>query len=467
MASLVIFYALGIAGASLIRLEFWIIALTAVITFVLATLAVKRPPFGLILILLLALLTGCLNQKNSFKLSRCHIRNLVNIDRNAIYRVSGFIYIDPESKRSHPWYILRAQELQANQLRYKCCGELLVRISFPQELNYGDNLTLTGKLKKLPLSMGLKQKGRNYFASQGVYVGMLIQDPRQIRFERKSKGLKLLRASFRLRSYLERIIQKPLLPLPASILSAMILGQKRHLPWLVKNYMQQSGTVHILVVSGFNVSIVAFLANLLLKILRFKRKIRVILMAFCLVIYCLVTGASNPVVRATVMGLVFLAAYFLKREPDLYNSLFCAALFILIFRPGQLFDLGFQLSFASVLAIAYLYPKFKRLIRLEQCKNKILKFIAEGCLVSFSAWLGTLGIIAWNFRIFTPVTVLANMLIVPLATLITLCGFAMLLAGLISPGLAYLFSLPISMFITLLLNINATMVKLPLACIYF
>jgi hypothetical protein len=114
----------------------------------------------------------------------------------------------------------------------------------------------------------------------------------------------------------------------------------------------------------------------------------------------------------------------------------------------------------------YFYPKLKALIHLETCRIKILKFIGEGCLVSFSAWLGTLVIIALNFRIIAPITVLANILIVPLATLITLCGFTLVLSGLIYPDLANLFSLPTAALITLLLNINAALIKFPFAFFY-
>ena len=80
--------------------------------------------------------------------------------------------------------------------------------------------------------------------------------------------------------------------------------------------------------------------------------------------------------------------------------------------------------------------------------------------------MGTLVIIALNFRIIAPVTVLANILIVPLATLITLCGFTLVLSGLIYPNLAHLFSLSTAALITLLLNINAALIKLPFAYFY-
>jgi competence protein ComEC len=468
LAVLAIFYILGIILADLIPFDFWIMAIVAIIVFVLISILGQRRIYLFwILAFLLALFSGYLNLKNSYRLPRNHIRNLVVYKSDLIYNVSGFITSVPEFKNNRYWFTFRAQELQIDSLKYKCCGELLVKMDFNQALNYGENLMLIGKLCRPHSFNRASRNYQNFLARQGIYLIMPIQDFRQIIKLGGFSGIKLIRSCLGLCSYLEGIINQYLPALPASILSAMVLGQKRSIPWLVNNSMIKSGTVHILVVSGFNVGIVAFIINLLLKILRFPRKGRIILTAVCLFMYCLITGATNPVIRATIMGLVFLVAYFLKREPDIYNSLASAALFILVINPQQLFDIGFQLSFISVLAIVYFYPKLNALMHLESCRIQILKFIGEGCLVSFSAWLGTLAIIAINFRIIDLVTVLANILIVPLATLITLCGFTLLLSGLVYPGLAHLFSLPTAALITLLLNINASLIKIPFAYIYF
>jgi len=463
---LTVFYGLGIIFTSLMWINFWIITLIAGVIFVGLVLCRRKNGMFLILVLFLALLLGYLNMKNSWVLSNCHLCKLVVYKDNSMYRLDGFIANQPEFKNNHLWFILRVRQMQLNELRYRCCGEVLVKMDFEQKFNYGDNLTLTGNLNRPP-SFGNNQSYRDFLARQNIYLIMPIKNKRQIIRQEKISGARLIRSCFGLRVYLEQVISQYLSPVPSSILAAMVLGQKRSIPWLVNDSMVKSGTVHILVVSGFNVGIVAFVVNLLLKILRFGRKVRIILTAICLLIYCLITGATNPVIRATVMGLVFLAAYFVKRDPDIYNSLVSAALFILVINPKQLFDIGFQLSFGSVLAIVYFYPKLKALIHLESCKIRMLKFIAEGCLVSLSAWMGTLLIIALNFRIISLVTVLANILIVPLATLITLCGFILVLFGLICPNLAHLFSLPTTTLITLLLNINAVLIKLPYAYIYF
>ncbi|MCX5694366.1 MAG: ComEC/Rec2 family competence protein [Candidatus Omnitrophica bacterium] len=467
LAGLTIFYCLGIFLSGIIHLNFWLIMLMAVMVLFFAILAVKEKSLFLALVLFLSLLAGYLNEQNSYKLPRYHIRNLLAYRRNVVCSVTGFVSSVAESKHGHYWFTLNTQEIQIDKQGYKCCGKLLVKMDFTQELNYGDSLTLLGNLTKVYAFNDARHRYQDFLLRQGIYAVMPVKDFRQIIRQDKARGIKLAGSCIRLRAYLEQIISRHLPDLPASILCAMVLGQKRNLPWLVNDSMVKSGTVHILVVSGFNVGIMAFIINLLLKILRLPRKWRIILIAVCLLIYCLVTGATNPVIRATVMGLTFLAAYFLKREPDIYNALGLAALFILVVNPQQLLDIGFELSFVSVLAIVYLYPKLKALVGLELCRIKALKFIIGGCLVSLSAWLGTALIIAWNFRVVVPVTVLANILIVPLATLITLCGFTLVLSGWLCPGLADIFSFPTAMLITLLLNINTALIKLPFAYIYF
>ncbi|MDD5477405.1 MAG: ComEC/Rec2 family competence protein [Candidatus Omnitrophica bacterium] len=464
--ALTVFYCLGIILAEFIPANFWLIMAVGAIIFFAASLSKAKNYIFLVLLSFLVLFLGILSLKNSYRLPKCHISNFVYYKNNSFYSLSGSIDSQPVLNNNRLWFSFRTQEIQVNKLKWHCCGQVLVKIDFPQELNYGDNLTLLGNLTR-PYNFNSTRQGyKDFLARQGIHLIMRIKDPRQIIRRSGFGGSRLIGASFWLRSKMEEVVNHNLPDLPASILSAMILGQRRNIPWVVNDSMIKSGTVHILVVSGFNVGIVAFSINLLLKILRIARKGRIILTIICLLAYCLITGSSNPVIRATVMGIVFLAAYLLKRDPDIYNSLAGAALFILIINPRQLFDVGFQLSFISVLAIVYLYPRLKALTHLENYKNKVWKFIGEGFLVSFSAWLGTLWIIVFNFRIIAPVTILANILIVPLATVITLCGFTLVLSGLIYPHLASLFSAPASALITLLLNINCAVIRLPLAYFY-
>lgn len=421
----------------------------------------------MVLVFFLALILGALSLKNSYIRHKCHISNFVPYNDDTIYSLGGFIDSQPFTENKRTSFVFRAQEIQVDKLKWRCYGKVLVNVDFPQDLNYADSLILQGVLRRPYGFSSGSSSYRDYLYRQEIYLVMHIKNSLQIIPRLNKGGSKLIIFSLWLRTRMEQVISRYLPELPAGILSAMVLGQRRAIPWLVNNSMVKSGTVHILVVSGFNVGIVAFIANLLLKIIRIRRKARIILMVICLLIYCLTTGASNPVIRATVMGVVFLLAHLLKREADIYNCLACAALFILGVNPRQLFDVGFQLSFASVLAIIYLYPKIKYTFRLDNCKIRVLRFICEGCLVSLCAWIGTMGIIAYNFRIITPVTVLANILIVPLATLITLCGFSLVLCGSFCPFLGGIFGTTTAMLITLFLNINAVVIRIPGAYFYF
>jgi competence protein ComEC len=99
-------------------------------------------------------------------------------------------------------------------------------------------------------------------------------------------------------------------------------------------------------------------------------------------------------------------------------------------------------------------------------KMKFLRFMLEGCLVSFSAWLGTMGFITYYFRIFSPVTVLANLVIVPLASLITLCGFSLVTAGLVLPALAPWLGHSSESLVLILISLNSLFIKLPGAYFY-
>ncbi|OGX18348.1 MAG: hypothetical protein A3K83_06295 [Omnitrophica WOR_2 bacterium RBG_13_44_8b] len=115
----------------------------------------------------------------------------------------------------------------------------------------------------------------------------------------------------------------------------------------------------------------------------------------------------------------------------------------------------------------YIFPKAKSLLHVEGVKIKYLRLLMESCLVSFSCWLGTMGFIAYYFRIFSPITVLANLIIVPIATLITLCGFSLVIISLILPSLAVPFASTSELLVALLVRASAFLVRMPAAYFRF
>jgi len=442
----------GIILGEIFRLGFFVIYLSA-ITLLIVSLFFRKAQG--VLLLCVILLLGVLFLINSRILPQNHISRFI-YKSSDFYIVKGFIKSAPEEKDGRVSFVLQAEEIQFDRQRYSSCGDILVNAKGDNKLSYGEEVILSGDINY-----------PGYWLSrQNIYGVMRVKSPAQLIKLNKSKGLFIKKFSLYLKGLIKRSIYRNVSSVSAGIISAMVLGDKDGIPRVIYDSMIKSGTVHILVVSGFNVGIVVFLIMLILKVLRIRRTARYCIAIICLIIYCFVTGASTPVVRATVMGVSFFTAYLIKREPDIYNSLSLAALFILIINPRELFSISFQLSFVSVLSIIYIYPKLKFLFRLESVKIRFLRFILEGFAVSLSAWLGTFGFILYYFRIFSPVTVIANIFIVPLATLITLSGFSLVVFSRVFPITSGLFASAAELFVILLLKINSALISLPFAYLY-
>jgi len=467
LVTLALAFCLGIIFASQCVLSFCMVYCLCIIFLALSFLCLKKGLWFDIFILCLAFFLGLALLENSRILPKSNISKFIHYKTNSPYIVKGIIESLPQLKNNRACFILKTQELQTGKSNHRCCGNIIVYLKSGKVPSYGEELILKGNLYRPFVNKNQGQTSyRDYLYKQGIFCIMNVKTDNHIFCLNKNKGLAIKGLALWLKNKMELILYKRTSLVTASILDAMIMGEKRGVPPFVTDMMMKSGTVHILVVSGFNVGIVAFIIILLLKLLRLPKNLRFCIAIPCLIVYCLMTGASNPVVRATVMAIVFLLGFLVKREPDIYNSCAVALIFILMVNPRQLFDIGFQLSFASVIAIIYLYPKIKSFLRLEVVKIKVLRFVIEASLVSFSAWVGTMGFIAYYFKIFSPVTVLANIIIVPLATLITLCGFSLILIGLLFLPLVPFFASTCESIVALLIKINAFLVNLPAAYFY-
>lgn len=451
-------FCLGLVAARRIEAPFRLVYIPAILFFLLSLLTFKRKLSRDLFLSCFIFFFGMALSNNSETLPRSHISRFYSYKNIPVYTLKGVVNSQPLFRKKGISFIFKAEEIQFESLSYATCGDILVnaRGSKPQDLRYGEELVLRGSIHK---------SYRDYLHKQGVFSVMNVQMPGSIVRLRQDRGILLKRLAFRLKQGMEEIIFKRVSSLSAGIMDAMILGERKNIPANINNAMMKSGTVHILVVSGFNVALVAFTVLLCLKLVRIPRQIRFFIAIPLIMIYSLITGASTPVVRAAIMATVFMAAPLIRREADVYNSTALAALFILMLNPKQLSDIGFQLSFASVISIVCLYPTIKSLLPERILKIRYTRFLVEGFLVSLSAWLGTAGLIAYYFGIISPVTVLANIFIVPLASLITLCGFSLLLIEFICPVLAPFFAYSGEFIVTLLLNVNAFLIKLP--CAYF
>lgn len=192
---------------------------------------------------------------------------------------------------------------------------------------------------------------------------------------------------------------------------ALIFGYRSQIDEHTVNVFTNTGTVHILSVSGLHVGLVFGLLTLLLKWMNrfpYGRYLRSILILCAIWFYVLLTGMSPPILRAGIMITFFILSMALDRQQMPLNTLFASALFILLFSPKSLFDIGFQLSYLAVLGMLLLYPLFQSLCTPS---SRWIRILVEYTYISIAAQLFTLPVILYYFGQFPTYFIPANLFI--------------------------------------------------------
>lgn len=214
-----------------------------------------------------------------------------------------------------------------------------------------------------------------------------------------------------------------------ALLLGFTLGDTQLMDDELMDAYSASGLMHILSVSGLHVGLLFALLSMLFFFLNRTsgtRLLKVLLILACLWLYAAVAGFSPSVMRATIMCSFVLLGRLAERKGNLLNSLAASAFFICLLSPQSLFELGFQLSYLAVLSIAAFYPLFSKLLPIQ---NKLLRGAWQLCAVSFAAQLGTLPLVMLHFHQLPTYFLVANLMVLPLAALLTYLAIAVLLLG--------------------------------------
>jgi len=451
---------LGILVAAYLKIPFLIFCLLSFLSLIFSIVFIRENTKFSIFFLCAVFSLGATLLRNSQILPNCHIAKLIPYKSDSVSLI-GVIDNDPIYQGKNVSFILKAEKLKVNETWQKTCGKVLVKVFRKNRFSYGDRLFLKGKLYR-PFSFSKGFNYRDYLKHQNIYLILSIKkDSSMVKQLDKNVGNPVKSFAFQMRHKMKDVIVKNLSPFSAGILNAIILGERQNLSAHTRDVLVYSGTVHIIAISGLHLGIVAFIMLLTLKIIKIPRKPRYILTMLLLIIYSILTGANTPVIRATIMAIMLLFSYFIEREVNIYNSLSLAALIILAVNPWQLFEISFQLSFLSVVSIVWLSPKIKSLFPEKLNKIPRIRFLISIFSVSFAAWLGLLSLIAYYFRILSPITILANMIIVPYMTIIVASGFILALIGMLFSPLAPIFAASCELFIIILFKINSLLIGIP------
>lgn len=209
------------------------------------------------------------------------------------------------------------------------------------------------------------------------------------------------------------------------VVAAMTLGDKSELSRDIKEAYSIAGGSHILALSGLHLGIIYAFLTLLFP----RRRWRMITQGFVLSSiwgYVILVGMSPSVVRAAVMISIYVVASLLGRNRMSVNALSLAAIVMLISNPLDLWDVGFQLSFAAVLAIFILFrPIYNILPDRFPSSLHIVKVLWSMVAVSVAAQVGTAPLVAFYFGRFSCYFLLTNFLVIPAAMIILYSSFAM------------------------------------------
>jgi len=242
-----------------------------------------------------------------------------------------------------------------------------------------------------------------------------------------------------------------------SFSSAVFLGKKEEYFSQIRKIFVEAGTCHILAISGLHVGIVSTVFLFIFKLARFKRRTRFILTIPLVLFYAFLSGARPPVLRASLMFLVYALSFLLRRKFLIFNSLALAGLIDLFIKPDDFLTVSFQLSFLAVFSISlgfrYFYVK-RKLTLLE--KIRIL------FLVSLFANLGLAGLLSFYFGKVYILNLFTNILVIPYLGLIFYSLFVFLGLSFIGP-LREVLCLACSFLIGLFLKINYFFSNFPLS----
>lgn len=238
-----------------------------------------------------------------------------------------------------------------------------------------------------------------------------------------------------------------------AVLSALTLGYRAELDQETLDSFADTGTIHVLSVSGLHVTLIFFIISFLISGInkgKFGAIVYPTIMIIFLWIYSFISGFSPAVQRSTVMFTFVIIGNMLRRPINIYNSLSASVLVLLLFDPNVLFDVGFQLSYLAVFGIVLLQEPFASLI---QAKNKILIWLWTMFTVSVAAQFVTFPLSILYFNQFPNFFWLSNYFVIPATTFViwlTFGFFALSFVPLIPDLLAQLIQITMHLMLNTL-----------------
>lgn len=375
-----------------------------------------------------------------------HIQHYVD---SGYATVTGVIARDPDVRDQHVNLHIQVESLRLDNTSHQVQGMILVQAPRYGEYAYGDRVEIGGTLLTPPEFDDFSY--RDYLARRGIHA--MIPNA-QVETLEHDQGRPWMAAMYALKTRAQKTIDR-LLPSPqAPLLSGILLGVESSIPDDVREAFNRTGTSHIIAISGANIVIVIGVLMKLLKPGLGKHRAGWVTM-LGVGSYTLFVGADPAVVRAAIMGSMAILASQSGRKTHGLTSLAFAIWLMTLWNPLTLWDIGFQLSAAATAGLVLLGDFFtgglERLLRrgfTDQTAQQITRWLSEPIAISLAAQVTTTPLILVYFGRLSIISLLANILIVPVQSFIMTLGWLAVMMGLIWPllgePLAWVVWLPLS-----------------------
>lgn len=381
----------------------------------------------------------------------------ISLDFLAFYNgkeveIEGFISSYPQEKDKSETFEVSVSKIRTGEWR-DTKGKVYVLTSKLKDFEYGEKITLKGILEKAEDS----EDSGSFFKARGIYSKMISPE---IKKGHGTAGNSLYTYLFKVRKTFEQKVDEVFAEPFSSLVLGIILGVKRVSKDLLSIFNIVSIS-HIIVVSGYNISIVADFFKKIFKNL--SRRLSFWLPFLAIIFFTLLVGAEPPVVRAAIMASILLFAKSKGRKANGVFMLLFAAFLIVIFNPFLLkYDAGFQLSFMSTLGLVLISDKFLEIFK----KIKIPFVFSEALSSTLAAQLFILPIIIFYFGRLSIVSPIANLLILPLVPFIMFSSSLIAGLGFFSLSLARFFSSAPSLLLSYLINVSTFLSKISYASLF-
>jgi competence protein ComEC len=311
-------------------------------------------------------------------------------------------------------------------------GEAVILLPAGRNYEYGDRLEITGNLEIPPERADFSY--REYLENRGVFS--YLSYPRITIIDRNT-GNPLLAAIYALRDRIAQVC-KQVMPQPeAAFLSGMLVGRDEKIPDDLKQAFQNTGTSHLVAISGFNITILSGLILALTSRL-LPRGWSVLASAILLCAYAVMAGASPSVVRAAIMGVLAIIGLSIGRTRTAVNSLGLAAAGMVLVNPLILRDIGFQLSFAATAGILLIdAPLNDRFVKKMTGPtrppetNLLWRSLGDFVIITLSAQAATLPFLLYHFYRYPLIGLLVNPLVLPMQPAAMVMGGISAVAGML------------------------------------